>query len=180
MSRPDARPGPFRVEPRRERPDSPPRSYGVPRRGGTFIEWSHVIERLTEAEGYWIATVMAGGKPHVVPVWGILFEGDLFLETGAPTTVKNRNLAANRNVVVHLDGVGDAVIVRGTAERIPADPAFRQRLASAMQRKYGGPESGYIPEPDRWDLGSAWRIAPESVLAWRDMPTATRWRFPVA
>ena len=32
-------------------------------------------------------------------------------------------------------------------------------------------------EPDRWDQGSAWRIAPESVLAWRDMPTATRWRF---
>ena len=46
-----------------------------------------------------------------------------------------------------------------------------------MQRKYGGPESGDIPEPERWDKGSAWRIAPESVLAWRDMPTATRWRF---
>ena len=172
--------GPFAVEPPRERPDGPPPSYGVPREGGTFIEWVEIINRLTTAEAYWIATVMSSGRPHVVPVWGILFEGDLFLETGSPQTLKNRNLAANRNVVVHLDGINDALIVRGVAERIPPDRAFRKRLASTMQRKYGGPESGYIPEPDRWDHGSAWRIAPESVLAWRDMPTATRWRFPKA
>ena len=42
--------GPFATEPPRERPDSPPKSYGVPRRGGEFIEWSHVIERLASAE----------------------------------------------------------------------------------------------------------------------------------
>jgi hypothetical protein len=150
----------------------------VPRSGGTFVEWSTVIERLTTAEAYWIVTVMPDGRPHVVPVWGTLFEDDLFLETGAPTTVKNRNLTANRNVVVHLDGANDAVIVRGVAEPIPADPAFRLRLAAAMKAKYGGDDGGYEPEPDRWDRGSAWRIEPESVLAWRDMPTSTRWRFP--
>ena len=170
-------PGPFAIEPTRERPDSPPKRYGVPPRGGTFIEWSNVIERLTSAEAYWIGTVMPDGRPHVVPVWGTLFEGDLFLETGSPLTVKNRNLAANRNVVVHLDGVNDALIVRGVAERVPADPAFRQRLAATMKAKYGGDRGEYEPEPERWDQGSAWRIAPESVLAWRDMPTATRWRF---
>jgi hypothetical protein len=91
--------------------------------------------------------------------------------------LKNRNLAANRNVVVHLDGINDALIVRGKAERVPADHAFRQRLAAAMKAKYGGGYPDYEPEPDRWDKGSAWRIEPESVLAWRDMPTATRWRF---
>lgn len=168
----------FAVEPPRERPDSPPPSYGVPREGGEFIDWSTVLDRLTHAPGYWIATVMSNGTPHVVPVWGILFEGDLYLETGSPATVKNRNLKANRNVVVHLDGVDDAIIVRGVAERVPGDPAFRERLAAAMKAKYGGPGSEYEPEPDRWDLGSAWRISPESVLAWREMPTATRWRFP--
>lgn len=168
---------PFAVEPRRERPDSPPPSYGVPQEGGEFIEWSTVVDRLTNATGYWIATVMPNGAPHVVPVWGILFEGELIVETGSPATVKNRNLQHNRKVVVHLDGVDDAIIVRGVAERVPSDDGFRERLAPTIQRKYGGPESGYIPEPDRWDQGSAWRIAPESVLAWRDMPTATRWRF---
>ncbi len=170
-------PGPFATEPPRERPDSPPKSYGVPPRGGTFIEWSTVIERLTTAEAYWIGTVMPDGRPHVVPVWGTLFEGDMFLETGSPLTVKNRNLAANRNVVVHLDGINDALIVRGVVERIQPDPEFRRRLAATMKAKYGGQYSDYEPEPERWDKGSAWRIAPESVLAWRDMPTATRWRF---
>lgn len=170
-------PGPFSVEPPRERPDGPPPSYGVPRTGGTFIEWSTVIERLTTAEAYWIGTVMPDGRPHVVPVWGTLFEGDLFLETGSPLTRKNRNLASNRNVVVHLDGINDALIVRGVAERIQPDPEFRKRLAATMKAKYAGDYGEYEPEPERWDQGSAWRIAPESVLAWRDMPTATRWRF---
>ena len=169
--------GPFATEPPRERPDSPPKSYGVPPTGGKFIEWSHVTERLRDAEGYWISTVMPDDRPHTVPVWGILFEGELCLETGSPLTVKNRNLRSNRNVVVHLDGVNDTIIVRGVAERIPSDPEFRQRLATAMKAKYGGQYSDYEPEPDRWDHGSAWRVAPESVLAWRDMPTATRWRF---
>ena len=48
--RPMMGPGRFAVEPPRERPDSPPKSYGVPRRGGAFIEWAHVIERCTAAE----------------------------------------------------------------------------------------------------------------------------------
>lgn len=168
---------PFAVEPPRERPDGPPPSYGVPREGGTFIEWSTVTERLSNAEGYWLGTVTPDGRPHVVPIWGILFEGNLFLETGSPATLKNRNLAANRNVVVHLDGINDALIVRGVAEKIPADAGLRQRLAAAMKAKYGGANPDYVPEPERWDKGSAWRINPESVLAWRDMPTATRWRF---
>jgi nitroimidazol reductase NimA-like FMN-containing flavoprotein (pyridoxamine 5'-phosphate oxidase superfamily) len=168
---------PFAIEPRRERPDGPPPSYGVPPEGGVFIEWPTVTERLATAEAYWLGTVTPDGRPHVVPVWGILFENDFFLETGSPATRKNRNLAANRNVVVHLDGINDALIVRGTAERVPSDQAFRGRLAAAMKQKYGGNYPDYEPEPDRWDQGSAWRINPESVLAWREMPTATRWRF---
>lgn len=174
MTRPQ---GLFDVEPLRERPAGPPPSYGVPREGGTFIDWSTVVDRLTTAEAYWLGTVTPDGRPHVVPVWGILFEGGLFLETGSPATMKNRNLAANRNVVVHLDGINDALIVRGTADRVPTDKAFRHRLAAAMKGKYGGNYPDYEPEPDRWDEGSAWQIHPESVLAWREMPTATRWRF---
>ena len=42
--------GAFAVEPPRERPDSPPPSYGVPRQGGEFIEWSHVVDVLAWRE----------------------------------------------------------------------------------------------------------------------------------
>ena len=166
-------PGRFAVEPPRERPDSPPRSYGVPRRGGTFIDWAHVIERLAGAEGYWIGTVTPDGRPHVVPIWGCFVAHDLYLETGAPGTVKNRNLAANPSVFIHLDGVNDVVIVRGRGVEIRPERDLGEALAAAMGGKY----KGYDPGPDSWDGGGMWRIEPDTVLAWREMPTATRWRF---
>jgi hypothetical protein len=167
-------PGRFSVEPPRERPDSPPESYGVPRTGGTFIDWTHVIDRLTTAEGYWIGTVTPAGRPHVVPVWGCYVADDLYLETGAPGTIKNRNLAHNPNVFIHLDGVNDVVIVRGTAVEIRPDRDLGEALAEAMHAKY----KDYEPAPDSWDDGGMWRIEPRTVLAWTEMPTSTRWRLP--
>ena len=165
--------GAFSSEPPRERPDSPPKSYGVPRRGGEFIEWSHVIDRLRDAEGYWISTVTPGNRPHTVPIWGCFVGDDLYLETGAPDTIKNRNLRSNPNVFVHLDDVNDVVIVRGLAVEVRPDRELGAGLAAAMGGKY----KGYDPTPDSWDGGGMWRIDPESVLAWKAMPTATRWRF---
>ena len=40
-----------------ERPDTPGPDYGVPATGGTMVEWGHVLERLSSADAYWIATV---------------------------------------------------------------------------------------------------------------------------
>ena len=169
----DLGPGRFAAEPPRERPDSPPEGYGVPRTGGTFIEWGHVIERLQGAEGYWLGTVTPGGRPHVVPIWGCLVGDDLYLETGDPNTIKNRNLRGNANVFVHLDDVNDVVLVRGTGVEIKPSPELGEALAAAMGGKY----SGYDPTPDSWDNGGMWRIEPETVIAWKDMPSSTRWRF---
>jgi hypothetical protein len=169
----DRRPGAFDIEPPRTRPDSPSVDYGVPPRGGRFVGWSHVTERLATADAYWLCTVTPDGQPHAVPIWGCLVEGDLYLETGAPQTIKNRNLESNRSIVVHLDGTDDVVIVRGTAQGVRPDPTLGSALAEAMHRKY--PE--YDPGPDPWDAGGMIRIVRRSVLAWTDMPTATRWRF---
>jgi hypothetical protein len=166
-------PGRFAIEPARERPDSPPESYGVPPAGGDFIEWSHVIDRLTSAEGYWLGTVTPDERPHVVPIWGCFVAGDLYLETGAPGTIKNRNLRRNRHVWVHLDDVNDVVVIRGMAVEISPSPELGAALAAAMGGKY----DGYDPEPDSWDNGGMWRIEPETVIAWTAMPTSTRWRF---
>jgi hypothetical protein len=165
--------GAFDREPPRERPDSPPASYGVPETGGSFVEWSSFVDRLGSASAYWIATVSRAGRPHVVPIWGVLVRGDLYLETGAPGTAKNRNLASNPNVFVHLDNVDDAVMVRGTASEVHPDPELGGELAAAFAAKY----ANYGPSPHAWDDGGLVRIDPETVLAWRDMPTATRWRL---
>jgi hypothetical protein len=166
-------PGRFATEPPRERPDSPPEGYGVPKTGGTFIEFAHVVDRLKTAEGYWLGTVTPGGRPHVVPIWGCFVGDDLYLETGDPNTIKNRNLRSNTNVFVHLDDVNDVVLVRGTAVEIRPARELGEALAAAMGGKY----SGYDPTPGSWDNGGMWRIEPETVIAWKDMPSSTRWRF---
>lgn len=165
--------GAFGSEPPRERPDSPPEGYGVPREGGEFIEWDGVVHRLATASAYWLATVDPGSGPHVVPVWGVMVDGELYLETGDPKTIKNRNLAANDRIVVHLDNVDDVVLVHGRA--VPTAPEARlgRKLADAYRAKY----VDYAPEPGSWADGGLVRVEPERVLAWRQMPTATRWRF---
>jgi hypothetical protein len=167
------RQGAFAEEPPRHRPDSPPRSYGVPRRGGTFIAWQDVIKRLRTASGYWLATVTPGGRPHVVPIWGVFVGDDLFLETGAPETIKNRNLVVHNEIAVHLDGVDDVVLVRGRATPAAPDAELGTVMAVAFHEKY----PGYEPGPTDWDHGGLIRVEPVTLLAWREMPTATRWRF---
>lgn len=113
------------------------------------------------------------GQPHVVPIWGVLVEHELYLETGAPGTTKNRNLAKNAEIVVHLDNSDDAVIVRGRAVPIAPPAALGRALADAFHAKY----PGYRPESTSWADGGLVRVEPRTVLAWRDMPTATRWRL---
>jgi nitroimidazol reductase NimA-like FMN-containing flavoprotein (pyridoxamine 5'-phosphate oxidase superfamily) len=165
--------GPFAHEPARERPDSPPPAYGVPKTGGSFVDWNDVVERLRSARAYWLATMSPASRPHAVPIWGVLVQGDLFLESGAETTRKSRNLAANPNVSVHLDGADDVIIVSGTA--IPVRPAadLARELVAAFSTKY----PGYAPSPTAWSESGLVRVEPDTVLAWHDMPTATRWRI---
>lgn len=167
-------PGAFRSELPGERPRTPDASYGVPTEGGVFVRWDDCVERIRTAEAYWLATTGPDGSPHVVPVWGVLVDDDLYLETGAAHTVKARDLAANPSVAVHLDGVNDALIVRGRALSCRPDVSLAAALASAFAAKY----AGYRPAATDWDDGGLHRVVPHVMLAWRDMPTATRWRFP--
>lgn len=165
--------GTLSSEPRRDRPDSPPPSYGVPRKGGEWVPWERTVDRLREAEAYWLATVTPGGRPHVVPIWGVVVDDELYLETGAPNTIKNRNLATNPEVLVHLDGINDAVIVRGVARETRPEPPLGEAIAAAFTGKY----RGYDPAPDQWDRGGLYRVVPRTILAWLGMPTSTRWTF---
>jgi hypothetical protein len=132
-----------------------------------------VVARLREARAYWLATSGSGGRPHVVPVWGVLVADDLYLEVGDPATAKSRHLATDTRVVVHLDDVDDVVVVHGDAAFVRPTGALAADLSTAFRAKY----PGYLPGPDEWDGGTLVRVDPDTVLAWRDMPTATRWRF---
>ncbi len=54
------------------------------------------------------------------------------------------------------------------------DAALGASFPSAMAAKY----KNYHPGPTDWDAGGLHRLEPRVMLAWRDMPIATRWRFP--
>jgi hypothetical protein len=144
----------------------------VPIEGGEKMPWSFVVQRLTTARNFWVATVRPDGRPHAAPIWGVFVEDDLYLETD-PGTVKARNLAADPRVNVHPELADEVVIVEGLAEPFRPDEHTAAALAVAFASKY----VGYEPEPEAWDAGGLYVVTPETVLAWRDMPTATRWRF---
>jgi hypothetical protein len=73
-----------------------------------------------------------------------------------------------------LDGVNDALILHGIAVACRPDAALGTALAAAFHAKY----LGYSPGAADCDNGGLHRLEPRVMLAWGDMPTATRWRFP--
>lgn len=156
-----------------ERPRTPGRDYGVPRRGGELISWEVVVERLREAANYWVATVDARRRPHCMPIWGVFVANDLYLET-SPSTLKARNLIGNPGIAVHLEDGDRVVAIEGVAEPFRPNGRRAREIADAYGAKY----AGYHPAPSSWDQGGLYRVLPRVVFAWRDMPTATRWRFP--
>jgi len=97
---------------------------------------------------------------------------DLFFET-SPMTRKARNLARNPAAVVHTESGDEVVIVHGHAK--PFDP--RGEVAADIVREFAQKYNGYQPDPIEWTEGSLYRVEPTVVFAWRDMPTATCWRF---
>jgi nitroimidazol reductase NimA-like FMN-containing flavoprotein (pyridoxamine 5'-phosphate oxidase superfamily) len=120
-------------EPAVSRPDIPYNIQG-PGEGVGLLPWSRAVERLRNAYVYWVATATGGGRPHVIPVWGVWLD-DVFYFSNGPTTRTGRNLAAGSEVSVNLESGEDVVILHGTAERI-RDKAVIDRVNDAYCPKY--------------------------------------------
>jgi len=147
--------------------------YGIlgERDGRGLLPWSWAEERLFRGHNYWLATTRPDGRPHVMPVWGLWWEGAFYFSTG-DKTVKAQNLAANPHCVV-CPALGDeAVILEGTVELLPASPGL-QALWEAYQKKYA------------WDMKGSpfYAVRPRAVFGFIEKDelftkTATRWLFP--
>lgn len=156
-----------------------PEGYGVPDTAEGLLDWSEVEARLVASPQYWMATIRADRRPHVVPRWGGWLEGRLWYD-GAPTTVHARNLARHPACTLHLEDGWKAVIVDG--ESRPAESPgveFGARIAAAFAEKYA--DRGYAPEPDAWEgpgAGGLMVFTPTQAVAWFDFPNdVTRFRF---
>ena len=153
-----------------------PDGYGLaPPKEGAFLPWEWVEARMTVSRNYWVGTVGADGRPHIMPVWGMWFEGAFFFGTDAESR-KAKNLSLRPNITVHLESGDDAVILEGVAERV-TDAGFLERFADAYKVKYEF-------RPDLNDAATAtYALVPRVVFAWMESnfpETATRWVLPQA
>ena len=153
-----------------DRPQMTP-GYGVgdPQYGFEPIEWSWVVERMTNARSYWVATTRADGRPHVMPVWGIWID-DAFIFVTDTNSFKARNIRRDPSAAVHLDSGDEVVILEGSFEEVSSTP----EMVSEYERKYNISPVGVS------DSEGVYRLRPDKVLAWTesDFPkNATRWRF---
>jgi PPOX class probable F420-dependent enzyme len=152
----------------RDRPYAP--GFGIPSDHRGMLSWASVEERLSSARNYWVATVRADGRPHVTPVWGLWVAGEFYFGAG-PETRKARNLAENPNVVVHLEGGDDVVILEGVAEVVTdPSPDLAERLFAASTAKYG---------MGSHDVEGSYVVRPRVAFAWSEggPRTYTRWVF---
>ncbi|HWQ69866.1 MAG TPA: pyridoxamine 5'-phosphate oxidase family protein [Patescibacteria group bacterium] len=117
-----------------------------------------------------LATVDRQGQPHVVPVWHILLDGELYIET-SPRSKKGRNLQANQKVALVVDG-GDSfesykgVMIQGTVEFVN-DKRMLQQFRDAMAQRYFGTAEhpGYkylVNGPDPLLM----KVVPKKVVTW--------------
>lgn len=165
------------IQPRREKATLPD-GYVPADMETRLLPWQFVDERMAQALVYWIATVRPDSRPHVTPLWGVWIDNTLYFD-GSPESRRGRNLAQNPEIAAHVESGGagkEVVIVEGRAREIKKpDLALREALAAAYSAKYKA--DGYAPTPDTWEDGGLFILRPRVVLAWTDMPHATRWRF---
>lgn len=143
------------------------------------VTWLEIADRLAGARLYWLHTTGRTGVPNASPVWGAVVEGVLYHYTES-RTVKARNLANDRRVIVHLESASDVLIVHGELELV-GHPSDYAEVVAAFERKYDRPEE--IPFVCSSDpcFDVMYALRPERAFCWclPDTETSTRrWSRP--
>jgi hypothetical protein len=152
----------------RPTPVNMPEGYGIKAVPGERLPWDEVERWLTASRNYWICTTRPDGRPHAKPVWGVWLD-DRVLWGTSPESVSARNLAANPEVVVHVESGDEVAILEGTFA-FERDAEVMARFIAAYDAKYD----------HKLELDAAFGVRPRSCLSWTeaDYPmTATRWVF---
>ncbi len=141
--------------------------------GEGLLPWEWASERLSVSHNYWVATTRPGGRPHVMPVWGLWLDGAFYFSSGRQSR-KARNLNDNPYCVVTTERSEEAVVIEGVAEEI-SDRAQLRPFYDGYTAKYGMDleREGFIDEP-------VYVVRPRVVFGIRERDftgSATRWTF---
>ena len=91
-----------------------------------------------------MATVDKDVIPHVIPMWYVILEGDIYIETTG-TTKKVKNIESNRKVSLVMDA-GEflydyrGVMMQGKMEVVSDKPLFKRFREAYAQRYFGSNE----------------------------------------
>lgn len=96
------------------------------------------LARLRAATSYWLATTRPDGRPHAMPVWGVLVGDELWFGTGGQ---KLRNLNHQPYAVVHHESAEDVAVIEGVVERHEFEDA-PDTVVAAFAEKYVNPVTG--------------------------------------
>ena len=136
------------------------------------------LSRLRAATSYWLATTRPDGRPHSMPVWGVLVGDEFWFGTAGQ---KVRNLRHQPYAIVHHESADDVAILEGCVERRPLGEA-PDAVVAAFRDKYIDPLTGEpfdlaggdLPDDEAWlyalriGVGHAW-------LEGAFVETQTRW-----
>lgn len=151
--------------------------YGIvgPGEGSGLLPWSWAAERLSMARNYWVASVRADGRPHVMPVWG-MWDDSMFWFSSSAQSRKTRNLRGDPRCVVTTEDAGDPVVIEGSA-RIFTDRAVLQRVIDLMNAKYATEVAVSFLDPA---VNATIGVRPHRVFGLRSADftgSPTRWAF---
>jgi PPOX class probable F420-dependent enzyme len=133
-------------------PSSPP---SLPE--GASLALQRVVARLHREHIVWLATVRPEGRPHLVPIWHVWHQGELYISTG-PHSVKMRNIQHQPHVALSLPDAMDVVLVEGTAR---SAPELEDGLAPYFIQKF---EWDFRQDVD---YGGLVQITPTKILTWQ-------------
>ena len=161
-------------EPVASRPFMP--GYGIlgPNDGTGLLPWAWAEERLLRSHDYWVATVLPGGGPHVMPVWGVWHDRSAWFSSSAQSR-KTRNVAADPRAVITTDNALQPVVVEGRVERI-SDDALVASFTDWVNRKY---ETDY--STSFFGENALFRLRPTWIFSLDDgdfTGSPTCWTFP--
>lgn len=143
--------------------------------GMGLLPWSWAGERLLHSHDYWLATISADGRPHVMPVCAVWSDGMLWASSALGSR-KARNLVSDGRCTITTDDALEPVVMEGHAE-VEQDPAPIGAFLDAMNAKYG---TSYEPSFLDPGVNATFRIAPEVVFGLTEEDFAgspTRWTF---
>ena len=155
--------------PQPSRPHMP--GYGIARVEKGILPWSWAERRLLRGWNYFIATTRPDSRPHLMPVWGVWFEGAFYFSTGGRSR-KARNLRKNPNCVITPEDGHHAVLLEGVARRVN-NPALIKRVGVDYKKKY---KYALDPKGD-----PVFAVRPRRAFAFKEdktfLTSATRWIF---